>query len=463
MNPKKVKLLFLACILLGSAFFVAFRQPAQTKAAPTAIPDVVKIGALIPLTGGLGAYGPDMRDGALLAEHVVNNIWGGITRSGTSNATIDVLIEDTATDPTTTAAAAEDLIETDAVEVMIGAAGSSNTLAAAGKCNPAEVVLISYASTSPALSQEGGAYFFRTVGHDGLQGWALADVALAKGYRKAASIYLDNAYGIGMADVFYAYFVGGGGEIVDELAYVETATSFDTELSRLKSLEDDDKIDCIMDTSYADDGAIIFTEAATKGITTPWVLAEGAADAAIFGKATGVGTAMLGMIGTKPFTDLNSPEYQFFNDTWFAQYPTKTSVGIYADYAYDAVMMAVAAIQHAGDYSGPAIKTSLMTISQGYDGVTGDKTFDANGDVGQAYNVFEVTEPTSGTFEFTVQGSWNFITGASYAIGGTTFTHHNTVTAERPEEEEDSPGFELIVLLAALSSCAAIVLRRRRR
>ncbi|MFQ5979362.1 MAG: ABC transporter substrate-binding protein [Candidatus Heimdallarchaeota archaeon] len=455
MNTRKPKMLFLLCIMLGSAFLVLANEPTPAASSTSALPTTIKIGYLWPETGALSAY--ELNKGGALAEKLVNAAGG----HGTWTGTLDVIFEDTATDPTTTAAAATKLIETDGVEVIVGAAGSSNTLAAAKVAAQNEVPIVSYASTSPAITTEGGEWVFRVVGSDELQGWALAEMCLAMGYTSAAMIYLDNAYGIGMADVFYEYFVGGGGEVVQEFKYVETATSFSTEITKIKSLEDAGDIDVIMDTSYADDGALIFTEAATQGITTPWACAEGVGDAKIFDVTSGVGAAMMGMRGTKPLSFTESTGWQTFNTSYWAEYGTAQN--IYGDYSYDAIYLVLEAIIAADSYDGPAIKTALPTTANGWVLATGDKSMDANGDVGQDYSIWEVTEPTTGNYEFTVQGGWNFLTGASFSAGGVTKTYHGTERTPRPEEEEeDSPGFMAIIALVSLAGAATLILRRRR-
>ncbi|MFQ5977717.1 MAG: ABC transporter substrate-binding protein [Candidatus Heimdallarchaeota archaeon] len=404
MITNRHKQLFLICVLAGSVILTVSTENGKPVASAAALPDVIPIGFLAPLTGGLDWLGSDVQEGAELAEWVVNTKWGGIPRSGLTNATIDLLVRDTATTSTTAAAATTTLITTDGAEIIVGAAGSPQTLAAAAVTNPAQVVLLSYASTSPNITTQGGEYTFRVVGSDTLQGWALADLALGQGYRNATSLHVDNLHGRGLAAVFKEKFEAAGGKVVQEIPYVETAGSFATEIGIISGLEGAGSIDVIVDISYQADGAKIFTEAALQGITTPWVCADGVATDAIFGTA-GVGAAMKGMWGTKYFLNTSTVEYQQFNDSFYEKYPTDTP-GIYADYAYDAVMLAVDAIIAAGVYDGTTIKNALQGISQGWKGATGDKTFDAYGDVRQDFIFWNVTEPVANTFEFTTQGLW---------------------------------------------------------
>lgn len=440
--------LFLICVLLGSVILTISNENSKPVASAALLSDTIPIGFLAPLTGTLSSYGPEMQKGAELAEWVVNTKWGGIPRSGMPNATIDLLVRNTATSPTTTAAATTALIQNYGVEVIIGAAGSLQTLAAAAVTNPAQVVLLSYASTCPDITTQGGEYTFRVTPSDALQGWALADLALGKGYRNSAALHLNNDYGHWMMEAFREKFKAAGGTVVQEISYMKTAESFTTEITAIKTLESAESIDVIVDISYANDGAKIFTEAAAQNITTPWVCAEGVAVPFIFSTA-GVGTAMKGMWGTKFFTNTSTAKYRQFLSYFNEKYPAETP-GSYADYAYDAVMLVVDAIITAAAYDGSGIKEALYTVSQGWKGATGDKSFDAYGDVSQDILFWEVTESIAGTFEFTtreccIRPVHVTVTDGAATIPGT--SEEESYSSKREESTATTPGFTISVLL----------------
>lgn len=487
--------LVLACILLGATFFVSSVKTTETNASTAQFTEDIPIGFIVPITGPLGAYGPEMIRGGELAEWVVNTKWTEQQRiDRLDNQTIDIIVEDTETNPDKVPAIVTDLITNEGCEVIVGAAASSCTLAADGVTDQNEVILISYASTSPAISTEAGDYTYRVVPMDKLQGDALAALAYDMGYRHAAMIYLDNSYGLGFATVFNETFIALGGTVEEDIPYIETATSFDTELATIKAAEDAGDIDVVMDVSYADDGAVIFTQAALAGITTPWVCAEGIADAAIFDVAAGVGAAMTGMIGTRPFSNTTTGEYQTFIDYYHERFGATETPGIYCDYAYDAVMLAVDAIVEAGVYNGPDIKTALDTVNVGWMGATGDKTFDQYGDVGGSYILWEVTEDPTGTcWEFTQMGMWTSAGGVDITVADPVFTGEcmsetettdtgvtetitqtetgtETVTQTGTQtivtvstKEVGAPGFELYILLISFGVLVIPVIWRKRR
>jgi branched-chain amino acid transport system substrate-binding protein len=97
--------------------------PAPTTPAPKATTPAppIKIGLLIPLTGGLLHEGPAVRKGAELAlEH-----YGGVV----AGRKIEYVIEDSATDPTTALDKARKLVEKDGVPIIIGPQHSGVTQA----------------------------------------------------------------------------------------------------------------------------------------------------------------------------------------------------------------------------------------------------------------------------------------------------------------------------------------------
>jgi ABC-type branched-subunit amino acid transport system substrate-binding protein len=56
------------------------------------------------------------------------------------------------------------------------------------------------------------------------------------------------------------------------------------------------------------------------------------------------------------------------------------------------VKLTVRALRMAKSYDSDAIRAALIKASRGYMGVSGDKTFDENGDVGAAYGRWTVRD-----------------------------------------------------------------------
>ena len=107
--------------------------------------ETIKIGALMSLTGGLGPYGPSILDGAQMAVDMINAAGGVLGKQ------VELVVRDTATSPDVGRDAASKLVELDKVPAIVGALSSGVTLAASSVTIPAEVVLISPASTAPSI------------------------------------------------------------------------------------------------------------------------------------------------------------------------------------------------------------------------------------------------------------------------------------------------------------------------
>ena len=213
---------------------------------------------------------------------------------GIDGCTVELIEEDSQTDPAASAAAARKLVEVDQVHAIVGVYASSSTLAAAPIVEDGKTIMISPASTSPDVTNAGD-FIFRTAPSDALQGVAMADLAWSQGHKTAAIIFVNNQYGQGLADVFEAQFKANGGTITIKVPYELEMATYRTELSQIQGTNPD----LILDVSYADDGQIIFREAAELGITAQWMGGDGIADPAIF-DAPGIADATEGMIGTKP-------------------------------------------------------------------------------------------------------------------------------------------------------------------
>ena len=75
--------------------------------------------------------------------------------------------------------------------------GANAVLSAAG------IPMVSYASTSPALSDASAhPHFFRVVPSDAIQGQAMNEMVAASGVSNVALVHMVNAYGAGLADSF---------------------------------------------------------------------------------------------------------------------------------------------------------------------------------------------------------------------------------------------------------------------
>lgn len=344
----------------------------------------ILIGVILPQTGGLSSIGGDMVKAAqLAAEHI--NEEGGIL----DGKTVEVVIEDSQTAPDPAKLAATRLIAK-GIQVIVGAAGSSNTLAVATETEPSEVALISPASTSPALTDND--WIFRVVGDDNLQGKAQVDLTESLNITHIVVFSINNAYGAGIHAVILEEANASGMTVVHESLYAETADSYESNLATIKSAVEasGQNITGLLVTAYGLQANLIFASAHKLAMTVSngyqWIGNEGIVDAAelLPEEYPTNAEAANGTYGTAPAVPDSTAEEEF-KAAYNAKYGDDPIS--YGDYTYDAVRLAAAAIDAAGANDGVKIRTALFNYDADnpYEGVSGDKSFDSNGDIQTQY------------------------------------------------------------------------------
>lgn len=327
----------------------------------------IEIGTIISLTGDLGTYGVPIQNGAILAAKDVNKKGGVLGRE------FKLIHEDDRTTPQGAVEAMQKLVNVNKVPAVVGALGSSMTLAIMPIGRDNKVVMISPSSTSPAITTaDDDGYLFRTCASDAYQGRVLVIVARDMGYKKVGHLYINNDYGVAMNDVIKKNLHAEGGELVAEVPYNPGQTSYRSELTSLAA----PKPEALIFTGYPEYGSVILRQAKELGIKSQWILAEGLKDPLLVDQ---LGAELLeGMVGTAPLPP-SSPQYEAFKAAFKKEFNAEP--GVYSDTAYDATMLIALAIEKAGKAQGLAIRDVLREISLGYTGISGSVNFDENGDV----------------------------------------------------------------------------------
>src|SRR6184192_3336558 len=115
----------------------------------------IKIGVIQPLSGPVAASGNYVRMGAEIARDWIN------ARGGVSGRKLELRIEDNKSDPKEAASAAEKLIVRDRVPAIMGAWGSSMTLAAMPKLEEYGVPIVVETSSASTITKRGNPWVFR--------------------------------------------------------------------------------------------------------------------------------------------------------------------------------------------------------------------------------------------------------------------------------------------------------------
>ncbi len=374
-------------------------------AASPAVADV-KIGSLGAITGPIVSLVKEINavERAAVAEI---NAAGGIL--GQKAALLEA---DTACSSQTAVDAASKLINIEQVTAIVGALCSGATIPAASNVAvPANVLMISPASTSPEITDlKDNDFLFRVAPSDAFQGYVLAKLVLSKGIKKVALTFINNDYGVGLAGTFRDTFKASGGTIAGDQVHEEKKQSYRSELAALAT----GGADTLVLIGMADgSGVTIMKQALEGGLFKNFVGADGMkADSLV--DALGAANLKGHFFGTIP-TSPENPSLAKFKSMYGDGKAFKFG-SAYTNQAYDAVMLIGLAIQKAGSTDRKSVRDALRKVANApgevvgpgdwakavklikagkainYEGVSGSHEFDAKGEV-------------SGVFaEWTVQG-----------------------------------------------------------
>lgn len=371
----------------------------------------IKIGVMLPFTGALSEFGGAFQKAAnLAAKHLKD-----------ADVPVELVFADTQTSAIPAVEAARKLVDVDRVVAIVGAAASGVTIPIAESVSiPKQVVQISYASTSPLITNlpadQGKDFLFRTCPSDALQGVVLGRLAKEIGYKTAAVLYVNNPYGQGLTDVFKATFEKLGGKVLATIPHDEKPAP--TYVAELRKAAEGNP-DVLVAISYPGHATIYLKEAIEGGFFTKFLFVDGTKSEEII-KAVGAEN-LEGMLGTAPGS-VKGPSLDAFNESYEKEYgelpplPFMTNV-------YDAVIVAALAglkAQLVGELTSPAlrdqlryiagppgtvvmpgpegIKKAVSLIKQGkdvnYEGAAGAIDFDDNGDVVTPIEIWKYTEGT---------------------------------------------------------------------
>jgi branched-chain amino acid transport system substrate-binding protein len=338
-------------------------------AGTTAVADeVVKIGHVAPLTGGIAHLGKDNENGARLAIEEINA--KGLTIGG-QKITLQLEAEDDANDPRTATQVAQRLVD-DNVVAVIGHLTSGASIPASKIYSDAGIVQISPSATNPAYTLQGFKTTYRVVGTDAQLGPALAKYA-ANGLKVKSVAIVDDAtaYGQGLANVFEQTAKSLGLNVVSHDATNDKAVDFRAILTKIKG----ENPDAIMYGGSDDTGGPFAKQAKQLGVRAKILSGDGmcsdklsdlAGDAADNVVCSEAGIPLERMTDGKAF--------QAKYEKRFGQ-----PIQIYAPFAYDAVYIVVDAMKRAQSVDKAKILAAMPTTD--YTGVIGETTFDSKGDL----------------------------------------------------------------------------------
>ena len=235
----------LQAVVVSSMFLVGFASAED-----------IKIGVNEPLTGPFAASGTYVVNGAKIAADEIN------AKGGIAGNKIVLVIEDNKSNPTEAAAVAEKLITRDKVPVMMGAWGSSLTLAVMPKLIEYKVPMVVETSSSGKITTTGNPYIFRISPPSAVEAVAFKTILPKLKLKKADFLVINNDWGRGTADDFSKMFKEQGIEVGLVETMDQAAQDMSAQLAKFKSSD----ADTLIVTTAVEQLTLIFKQAAALGL-----------------------------------------------------------------------------------------------------------------------------------------------------------------------------------------------------
>ncbi len=325
--------------------------------------DGVKIGAYLPMTGAVAAYGQDAWNGIQIAKDMKPNVLG---------KKIELALADTKSDKIEAANAVSRLIEKDKVSALIGEMISGNTLAGGPIAEKAKIPMVSPTATNPLVTQ-GKKYVFRVCFIDPIQGEIAAKYAINNLKAKKAALIVDKSqdYCVGLAKFFKDNFTKLGGQIVAETFCVTEDKDFSAQLSTIKPTNPD----VIYAPNYYSPVALFTKQTREMGLKAPVLSGDGAqADELIkIGGKEIEGVAFTGHFHPQAATTANAKD---FISRFEKKY--KSEPNAFHALGADAYLVLIDAMTRAKSSQGEKVRAALAS-TKNFEAISGKLSIGEDG------------------------------------------------------------------------------------
>jgi branched-chain amino acid transport system substrate-binding protein len=190
--------------------------------------DAIRVGFLTIKSGALAAGGKQMEDGLRLFLKERNNMIAG--------RKVELIVADTGGQPAITKSKAQELVEKDKVNVIIGPLAAFEALAIDDYIRKSETPIISPSAAAEDLTQrKPNPWFVRAVGTSAQPSHAMGEYAARDlKYKRVAIIADDFAFGHEIAAGFQRTFEENGGKVVQKLWSPLNVADYGTYISQIK-------------------------------------------------------------------------------------------------------------------------------------------------------------------------------------------------------------------------------------
>lgn len=369
-----------AALVLGGCDDPKQAAPGGGEGAPAPADKVLKLAAVLPLTGANASLGQEVANAARLAV----DDWNAAGQI--KGYKLEFVAEDDASDPKQAVAAAQRVAADPAVVAVVAHFNSGCLLPASNIYHGAHLMAITPAATNPEITNQGFPEIGRVTSHDGVQGKAVGMFIQKKGWKKVAIIHDKTQYGAGLAEVVEKSVKDSGLSVVGVNGLTVGEKDFKTLLTTVKATSPD----VIFFGGLADEAGFLVRQMKELGMNVPFFSDDG-----VYGKdfLEAAGPASEGAyvsFPSRPFSELKDA------DRFFKNYEAKygTPVQNWGPYGYDAANLLLLGVMYATQDPGPAElrQKVVANIRKGdFKGVLGSIKLDEKGDpVDQSFSIYQI-------------------------------------------------------------------------
>jgi len=315
----------------------------------------IKIGVLVPTTGGQATYGQDMANAVNLAIDEINKAGGGNTYSA--------VVGDDGCDPQQAVNAATKLASS-GIAAVVGGYCSGATVPTLKIFGDAKLPFIITAANSTKLipANPGNAFMINSTGND--QVAKALDFWKGKGYKSVAIVNEGDAYSQDLATLAQKGFTAAGGTVPAFETVNKGEQDFSAVVTKIKAANPD----AVFWTAYDDDGGPFIKQLREGGYQGAIYVGDGSTSANLFKLA---GDAAEGVFAFSSPTAEFLPDAKAFADAYQAKYNVAPSS--YGPLTYDGMKLLADAIGKAGSTDSAKLIAALQ--AEDYKGIAGEVTF----------------------------------------------------------------------------------------
>ena len=328
----------------------------EESAEPDPDAEVVRIGSIHPLTGGLALDGGQMDDAVKFAVDRIN-AEGGIASLG--GAQLEVLAADSQGEPDVGQTEAQRMID-EGASAIIGAFQSAVTINIATLAERSQVPLVIDVAVADEIITDASQYTFRIqpnssrMGEDTAQ--YLADFAAQSDepIETIAYLYQEDAFGTSVFEAFRDAAEPLGLEIVEAISYNAFEISdLSTEMARV----DASGADVLINTGYYNDGVLVGRDALTSQPDVKAIMgvAQAAFDEPQFPEDVPDGSEFV--LGSNYHWDATSDRVNDLRADYEEEFGAAMRTS--AVFAYQAVELIADALERAGSSDPQAVRDAL--------------------------------------------------------------------------------------------------------